>query len=276
MFVFVDTETTGFPRGGVQPRIVSIAWMPADTASAPRVSGYSVVRPDGFAIPAGAAAVHGISTERALAEGRPLRDVLADFAADIGTLRPRSLVAHNAKFDIPIIEAEFARIGRPNPCLGLEPVCTMLTARRRWPGESARLGAVCHHLFGTEMRDAHNAGADVRACAQVFFALHGSEAAPASTGQRMSAGVSRRLRSPPCAGSSRGGGSRSDAAAAQAPAMVSPSTRTVGASVPRRNCRSSAGVRWRNMSFRLPAMVISLTGSARAPSRIMKPAAPRL
>ena len=65
-------------------------------------------------------------------------------------------------------------------------------------------------------------------------------------------------------------------ATAQAPAMVSPSTRRVGASVPRRNCRSSAGVRWRNMSFRLPATVISLTGSARAPLRIMKPAAPRL
>jgi plasmid stability protein len=63
---------------------------------------------------------------------------------------------------------------------------------------------------------------------------------------------------------------------AQAPATVSPSTRTVGASVPRLNTRSSAGVRFSSMSRRFPATVISLTGSARAPSRMMKPAAPRL
>ena len=44
--------------------------------------------------------------------------------------------------------------------------------------------------------------------------------------------------------------------------VVIPSTRTVGASVPRRKRRSLAGVRWANMSSRLPAMVISATGSA--------------
>jgi hypothetical protein len=60
------------------------------------------------------------------------------------------------------------------------------------------------------------------------------------------------------------------------PANVMPSIRTVGESVPRRKVRSLAGVRLANICIRLPAMVISATGSARAPSRIMKPAAPRL
>ena len=36
--------------------------------------------------------------------------------------------------------------------------------------------------------------------------------------------------------------------------------RTVGLSVPRRNARSLAGVMFRKMSRRLPAMVTSLTG----------------
>src|SRR6185312_3371080 len=58
-----------------------------------------------------------------------------------------------------------------------------------------------------------------------------------------------------------------------APAIVSPSTRTVGASVPRRNRRSLAGVMLGNISLRFPAIVISATGSAIAPSRIMNPAA---
>ncbi len=48
--------------------------------------------------------------------------------------------------------------------------------------------------------------------------------------------------------------------AAQAPATVMPSTRMVGASVPKRNSRSSAGVRFMNMSCSLLATVTSLTG----------------
>ena len=61
-----------------------------------------------------------------------------------------------------------------------------------------------------------------------------------------------------------------------APAIVMPSTRTVGASVPRRKRRSSAGVRWANISSSVPGDGDLATGSASAPSRIMKPAAPRL
>ena len=62
----------------------------------------------------------------------------------------------------------------------------------------------------------------------------------------------------------------------QPPAIVIPSTRTVGASVPRRSRKSLAGVMCKNISPRLPAMVISATGSANAPSRIINPAAPPL
>ena len=45
-----------------------------------------------------------------------------------------------------------------------------------------------------------------------------------------------------------------------APAIVIPSMRKVGASVPVLKMRSFAGVRCRNISFRLLAMVSSLTG----------------
>ncbi len=62
----------------------------------------------------------------------------------------------------------------------------------------------------------------------------------------------------------------------QAPASVMPSTRTVGESVPLRNTRSLAGCIRANICTRLPATVISDTGSASAPSRIMNPEAPRL
>jgi PmbA protein len=50
----------------------------------------------------------------------------------------------------------------------------------------------------------------------------------------------------------------------------------VGTSTARRNSRSLAGVSSANISLRLPAIVISATGSASSPSRIAKPEAPRL
>lgn len=171
MYAFLDTETTGFASGGVQPRIVSIAWMVADEPDLPRAFRRRVVPPDGFSIPARAAAVHGITTERALAEGQPIGDVLADFAADLRALRPRAVVAHNARYDLPVVAAEFRRLGAGDPCRDLSVLCTVLQCREAWPGESAKLGEVYERVFGEALRDAHDAGADVRACARIFFHL---------------------------------------------------------------------------------------------------------
>ncbi len=60
------------------------------------------------------------------------------------------------------------------------------------------------------------------------------------------------------------------------PATVKSSMRRVGESAPVRNSRSLAATSRANMSLRLPATVISLTGKAIAPFSIQKPAAPRL
>jgi len=65
-------------------------------------------------------------------------------------------------------------------------------------------------------------------------------------------------------------------AGSYSPATVIPSIRTVGALVDWRNTRSFAGTSARNIASRCPAIVASDTGSANAPSRIMKPPAPRL
>lgn len=182
MYAFIDTETTGFARGGVQPRIVSMAWMVAEDADRPRVFQRRVVRPEGFSVLAAAAAIHGITTERALAEGEAIRAVLADFARDRRTLNPRAIVAHNIGYDMPIVAAEFERLGSTDPCRGFPMLCTMLQCRKAWPGESAKLGDVHLRVFGDALHDAHDAGADVLACARIFFHLastRGGAAAPA-------------------------------------------------------------------------------------------------
>ena len=173
VYAFLDTETTGFARGGVQPRIVSIAWMIAEGPKAVRTFKYSIVRPNGFEIPKAAAVVHGITTGRAIAEGKLIASVLADFATDLRTLQPKALVAHNMAYDLPIIASEFHLLGLINPCSNFSTICTMLQSRRRWPGQSAKLGDVYRRVHNEDMKDAHNAGGDVWACSKIFFHLKG-------------------------------------------------------------------------------------------------------
>ena len=113
--------------------------------------------------------MHGITTSRAIAEGKPIASVLADFAADLWTLRPNALVAHNMAYDLPIIAAEFQMLGLINPCKNFNTICTMLQSRQKWPGQSAKLGDVYRRVHSEDMKDAHNAGGDVWACSQIFF-----------------------------------------------------------------------------------------------------------
>jgi DNA polymerase III epsilon subunit-like protein len=147
MFDFVDTETTGFPKAGIQPHIVSIAWMIADNPASPRVFRSQVIFPQGYKIPFQVSRIHGITTEIAQKKGKPLQSVMRAFATDILTLLPRAIVAHNAAFDLPIFGAGFERAWIANPCANLPAICTMMVARQKWPGSSAKLGDVYARLF---------------------------------------------------------------------------------------------------------------------------------
>ena len=79
-YLFFDTETTGMPDDFDAPvtdtenwpRVVQIAWahVSTDPHAIDRTLSY-IIRPDGFTIPKDAAEVHGITTERAVAEGCP-------------------------------------------------------------------------------------------------------------------------------------------------------------------------------------------------------------
>ncbi|MEQ1573576.1 MAG: 3'-5' exonuclease, partial [Vicinamibacterales bacterium] len=105
MYLFFDTETTGLPRDWKAPvsdldnwpRLVELAWRLYDNSGNSVESRTAIVRPEGFVIPADAAAVHGITTARALVEGVGLEPLLVDFARAVD--RSRALVAHNVAFD---------------------------------------------------------------------------------------------------------------------------------------------------------------------------------
>ncbi len=183
MYLFFDTETTGLPmRWNVPvtdvenwPRLVQLAWMMCDAGGNTLESRNAIVKPEGFAIPAEAARVHGITTQIALEKGEPIRDVLEQFSEKID--EAYVLVGHNISFDECIVGAEFERL-RMMTTLFLKPkICTMKCSTDfcKLPGKkgfkSPRLSELHRVLFGTDFDNAHNAMADVEATARCFWKL---------------------------------------------------------------------------------------------------------
>src|SRR5690606_26610148 len=101
----------------------------------------------------------------------PILAVIKLFIADLQ--RCEYLVAHNMSFDMNVVGAEMIRLGVTSP-KKLEKICTMKTStsfcglpRNKWP----KLEELHEKLFGEKFEDAHDALADVRACARCFFEL---------------------------------------------------------------------------------------------------------
>jgi DNA polymerase III epsilon subunit-like protein len=183
VYLFLDCETTGLPkRWGAPitdlenwPRIVQIAWLLYDETDRHVESMSCLVQPDGFTIPRDAQRIHGITTERALTEGRPLLTVLAelDAAAD----RSSIVVSHNLEFDRGVISAEYLRLGLDPLFRDKTLICTMVSSTEycRLPGPYGykwpTLPELHRALFGGTYVEAHDAGTDVAGCARCFFEL---------------------------------------------------------------------------------------------------------
>ncbi len=191
--LFYDTETTGMammkdsPAHPDQPRIVPkeavsittrISFRPNSaqilaTAQSKLALVVQVLQSSPIKLE-GAAAIHGITTEEAERHGVPIGVAMVMFGAMLA--QAHTAVAHNQAFDdhmiaveeshgIPVLSCKFAR------------VCTMLASvdvcklpgpyGYKWP----KLTEAHQILVGRGFEGAHDALADVMACARVYFAL---------------------------------------------------------------------------------------------------------
>lgn len=110
-----DLETTGVDTE--TDRIVT-AYVGALDEHGHAIGGQEwMIRPDGYVISDGAAAVHGITTERALAEGRPFAEVLPEILAALLALAALGvpIVAYNASYDFTMLTHEMHRAGITDP-----------------------------------------------------------------------------------------------------------------------------------------------------------------
>lgn len=184
MILFFDTETNGLPYSWTAPleqldnwpRLVQIAWLKYHEDGYEISRGNEIIYPEGFNIPEEASAIHGITTEMAMEKGAFLIDVMETFLEDLKGVQ--LLVAHNMAFDEKIIGAELLRLDLDPERIHLPKKCTMKASTRfcnipgrygglKWP----KLSELHQILFGEDFENAHDALADIEACARCYWKL---------------------------------------------------------------------------------------------------------
>jgi DNA polymerase-3 subunit epsilon len=167
-----DFETTGVDRFEDVPVSYALVTMVAGQVTA---TSAALVDP-GREIPVGASQVHGISTERARAEGIPLRDAIrmvADTVMD-ACARGVPLVGMKLDYDLTILDTQSRRLlgtglserGWCGPVLDAVVLDRHLDRYRKG---SRTLGSLCGH-YGVEIENAHDAAADAIASIGVILA----------------------------------------------------------------------------------------------------------
>ncbi|MDO0925143.1 3'-5' exonuclease [Streptomyces sp. TG1A-8] len=176
LLIGFDLETTGTDPH--EARIVTGAVI--EVRAGEPVGRREWLADPGVEIPADAVAVHGISSERAAAEGRPA-DRVADAIADVLVSHWRAgvpVVAYNAAFDLTLLSAELRRHGLPSLADRLggpapAPVVDPYTIDRRvdrYRRGKRNLEAVCAE-YGIVLGAAHDASADALAAARLATAI---------------------------------------------------------------------------------------------------------
>lgn len=174
-----DTETTGVDTETA--RLVTacvVVIEPADAPShPPRVTTREWLVDPGVEIPEEAVAVHGITTERARAEGIEPERALTEIAAlFIEHWRPGGapLVAYNATYDLTLFDREGRRHGLGGLDLAARRVVDPLVIDRhhdRYRKGGRKLGTVCDFYDVTLGDGAHDARNDVMAALRLAFKM---------------------------------------------------------------------------------------------------------
>lgn len=166
-----DLETTGVD---VETSRIVTAFVGRIDSTGSLVEGRSWLADPAIVIPEGATRVHGVTTERARAEGRPAAEVVAEILGSLQGLLDRGIpvTAYNANYDLSLLAHEARRHGLQaidNPRPIIDPLVIDRAVDRYRRGKRT-LGVTTAH-YGVELDDAHDAAADAIAAGRVAQAI---------------------------------------------------------------------------------------------------------
>lgn len=165
-----DTESTGVDVFG--DRIVSAAVIRCGGGKPTEIRTW-LINP-GVPIPDGASAIHGITTERAKAEGvapaKALLEIADELAAAVQDGEP--LVIVNAPFDLSMLSAELQRLALElpiGPAMVIDPLVLDKHVDKFRKG-SRNLDALAAH-YNAKLDRAHDAASDAITAARVAYRI---------------------------------------------------------------------------------------------------------
>jgi DNA polymerase-3 subunit epsilon len=165
--IVLDTETTGLDAAGGD-RVVEIGAIELENLLPTGRTYHQYINPE-RPVPRDAENIHGLSDQ--FLRDKPVFARIAPAFLDF--IGDATLVIHNAAFDMAMLNAEFARIGKPALALS-RAVDTLAITRKRFPGAQASLDALCRR-FGIDNsgREKHGALLDCELLAEVYLELMG-------------------------------------------------------------------------------------------------------
>jgi DNA polymerase-3 subunit epsilon len=166
-----DLETTGVDIETA--RIVS-AHVGVLNADGELIERHDWLANPGIEIPAGASAIHGISTERARAEGQPAAVVVAEIVHTLRELLARGIpvTIYNAAYDLSLLNREALRYGiepLQEPAPIIDPLVLDKAVDKYRKGKRTLEAAALY--YGVALTEAHDAAADAIAAGRVAQAM---------------------------------------------------------------------------------------------------------
>lgn len=173
-----DVESTGVDRE--EDRIVTATLTHVfPDGTTPTQSTTWVIDP-GVEIPTGASDLHGYTTERARAEGRPPAEALTELAMALENVLAlgEAVCVYNAPFDFTMADREFRRHlggplwgGRPLPPVVVDPLVIDKRVNERVRGKGQRQLMNTARRWGVTLskEDAHTSAGDVLATVRLAW-----------------------------------------------------------------------------------------------------------
>ncbi len=162
--IILDTETTGLSD---RDRLVDIACLEVKNCLPTGRFFQTYLNPQ-ISISSEAQAIHGLSSS--FLQDKPLFQEISDEFKDF--IGDKTLVIHNAAFDIKFINRELKNIGQPP--LENAVIDTLDIAKKSFPGSPVSLDALCNRFkIDRSRREKHGALLDCELLALVYLELMG-------------------------------------------------------------------------------------------------------